>query len=111
MPQYGHFEVLLPLTADIDADFETAVFDITRVHYYAIQVSWTNQAAIAGTLSLTSSNDGVVWDAIASSGVTLNNANGTQMWNVTAAGYRFVKMIGDITGGEADFYVTAHSKD
>lgn len=88
---------LIPVGTDAAADLNGTWFDLGDLINAAIQVAFTG-SNVVGTLTLQGSNDQVTAVTIANSSQAIT-ASGPHIWNITGAGYRFVRPVWDYTSG------------
>lgn len=102
------FEILFA-SASKNATFSSAIMEIEDMSMYALHAVWSGQIALAGNIKLEVSNDKTYWSDLTGSAQTFAG-NGDFLWNVTSAGYRYVKVTATLTGGSATFYINGNSK-
>ncbi len=91
-------------------DITSAAVDLGDLQTFAVQVDFTG-ADVVGTLTLQCSNHAVgPWTTVASSSQAVT-ASGDHTWNVTGAGYRFVRIFWDYTSGTGNISASLVAKD
>lgn len=84
--------------------------DLSRHYGYSVQAVVKNKvSSISVALKLQCSNDNVNFSDIASATLTISD-NGTQMLNLDAIHYRFVRVVLTYTSGTADILINECTK-
>ena len=90
----------------MSADFETDAIDVLYFDMGALQVVWSGSDGTTSTIVVQSSLDNLNWCDEAGSSITINTASGTQLYNITSYGQRYVRLkytAGDATTGVLNF--------
>lgn len=92
------------------ANFTSGVTDLCDLTTYSIQVAFSAGAGdLVGTLKLQASLDNSTWVDISGSSVAVT-ASANNVWDVTRAGYRYVRVVWTYTSGTGNVVVTIHIK-
>lgn len=94
MSFYANYKLVNAHT--MGADFQSIGQPLEHYTIYSVQAVYTGSPV--GTLTLSSSNDGVTWDTISGTSQSVSAA-GSTMWNVQGAGYLFVRLEYAFTSG------------
>lgn len=80
-------------SADISmsSDFTTSALDVLYFDMGALQINWSGADATDGVVIIQGSIDGVNWCDIPT-GRTIDMAAGSQLFNVTSYGFRWVRL-------------------
>jgi hypothetical protein len=96
-------------TASAAASAQSGVYDLCDLYRFAIQVVFTG-ANVAGTIKLQASLDNSTWVDVPDSSQTIT-ASEDHIWDVTSAGYRYVRVDWTYTSGTGNMTITIHVKD
>lgn len=99
----------LVATVTAATDVTSSAFDLGDLTTFAVMVNFSG-SDVVGTLTLQSSNDGSTWVTVASSSQAVT-ASGDHIWNVSSAGYRYVRTFWDYTSGTGNITVTLVAKE
>lgn len=91
------------------ADKTSNAYDLINLYRFAIQATLTG-SNLVGTLKLQASLDNSTWIDVSGSSVSIT-ASADQLWDVTAAGYRYVRAVWTYTSGAGNMTITMHIKD
>lgn len=83
--------------------------DISRQYGYSLQAVVKNNSSLSATLKLQCSNDNENFSDISGATLTLN-ANGSQMINLDALHYCFIRAVITYTSGTADVIIFQNTK-
>lgn len=87
----------------------SGVYDLGDLYRYSMQAVFTGNT-LAGNLKLQGSNDNANWGDITGSAQAVAGGQ-SHLWDVQAAGYRYVRGVWDHTGGTGDISMTIHVKE
>lgn len=91
-------------TTSAAADRNSGSIDLVDLYRFAIQVVFTG-VDVVGTLKLQASLDNVTWVDVANSAQAVT-ASANHIWDVQAAGYRWVRVNWDYTSGTGNITAT-----
>mgnify|MGYP001615102711 CR=1 FL=1 len=92
------------------ADVTSAAFDLGNIQTFSVAVDFSG-TDLVGTLTLQCSNLAAgPFTTVASSSQAVT-ASADHTWNVTGAGYRFVRVFWDFTSGTGNISATLVTKD
>ncbi len=95
-------------TTSAAVDRVSGVYDLCDLYRYAIQVVFTG-SDVVGTLKLQASLDNVTWVDVEDSTEEIT-ASADHIWDVIAAGYRYVRVDWDYDSGTGNITATIHVK-
>ena len=102
--------VTLIATATGAVDTTSAAFDLGNIQTFSVQVDFSG-TDLVGTLTLQCSNASTgPWTTVTSSSQAVT-ASADHTWNVTGAGYRYVRVFWDYTSGTGNIGAVLVTKD
>ena len=91
--------------------YDTGAIDVQQIELFSFDVSWQGGTSITGTVDLQVSND-KDGNFVAVDGSTnrIGDDNGKHIYNVTNMGYRYMKLVINLTAGNSNFDIIFNSR-
>ena len=92
-------------------DVTSVAFDLGDLSTFSISVDFSGGAGdLVGTLTLQASNDGSDFVTVVNSSQAITSS-ASHFWNVTGAGYRYIRVFWDATSGTGNITSRLIAKD
>ena len=105
--------VVLLTNADMTGDFTSTGINLISIYAYSIQAHWTTGSSPIGTFKLQASDDSgdngsgqgvsqpTIWTDVLDSSQAVSGGPGSILYDVTACGYRWIRLVYTHTSGSA----------
>lgn len=87
-----------PQTVSGTTEIDSASLWLDQAYGYAWQAIWVDNGALAGTLKIQASIDGITWSDIPGTSETVTGSN-SFLWNITTAFYMYTRCVFNPSAG------------
>lgn len=87
----------------MNSDINTDPVDVSTIKTLAVQCTWNNNDLGNSTTSLEASLDGINFETISNSLITIIDADGINFYNISSVGYTYIRVAFKSAGSNSGF--------